>query len=324
MMNLKTGTVGCLLGALMCIGCNVGEEQGYDYDSGGWISAGDFPDAQETDTGRPEPPKFDVPKYDEEDDGGGNVDPDGNLLSCKKVDFLFVIDNSGSMSDNQANLIANFPVLAQGVQDVLPELESVHLGVVTTDAYQYNAGPCQQLGALVVANEHEWCGPYADGWNFMTAADPLDTAFTCAADVGVKGSGSELAVTATLNALEGFLNSPGQCNEGFSRGDAFTIVVILTDEDMEYNQDPHIAYDHLVWLKGADEHIAVLTLTVLGDQSTCDGYSPDAPDLRYFTSLFTWGFEGDVCAENYGPFLQDAVDVVDTACSELPGAPPQP
>ena len=33
----------------------------------------------------------------------------GNKPGCGKVDFLFVIDNSGSMGDNQDNLIASFP-----------------------------------------------------------------------------------------------------------------------------------------------------------------------------------------------------------------------
>ena len=37
--------------------------------------------------------------------GGGNVD----ALGCSKMDLLFVIDNSGSMQQEQTNLIANFP-----------------------------------------------------------------------------------------------------------------------------------------------------------------------------------------------------------------------
>ena len=37
--------------------------------------------------------------------GGGNVD----ALGCSKMDLLFVIDNSGSMGEEQTNLIANFP-----------------------------------------------------------------------------------------------------------------------------------------------------------------------------------------------------------------------
>src|SRR4051794_28884306 len=54
--------------------------------------------------------------------GGGDVDgappeidapvappSDGNEQRCEKIDVLFVIDNSGSMEQEQQNLIANFP-----------------------------------------------------------------------------------------------------------------------------------------------------------------------------------------------------------------------
>ena len=45
----------------------------------------------------------------------GNM-PEGPELTpgCGAVDFLFVVDNSGSMSDDQRNLIENFPTLIQG------------------------------------------------------------------------------------------------------------------------------------------------------------------------------------------------------------------
>src|SRR5688500_7280074 len=41
--------------------------------------------------------------------GGSTVDAAG----CSKMDLLFVIDNSGSMGQEQANLIANFPMFIQ-------------------------------------------------------------------------------------------------------------------------------------------------------------------------------------------------------------------
>ena len=46
-------------------------------------------------------PKFDV--------AGGNTGPGDGEMGCQKVDFLFVIDNSGSMEDEQNNLINSFP-----------------------------------------------------------------------------------------------------------------------------------------------------------------------------------------------------------------------
>src|SRR5687768_4092276 len=40
-------------------------------------------------------------------------------MGCRKVDFLFVVDNSGSMAANQAQLLASFPGFIQGMQDAL-------------------------------------------------------------------------------------------------------------------------------------------------------------------------------------------------------------
>src|SRR5881394_453671 len=47
------------------------------------------------------------------DAGGDPVfppDDSGNGAGCTKIDVLFVIDNSGSMGQEQTNLIANFPM----------------------------------------------------------------------------------------------------------------------------------------------------------------------------------------------------------------------
>jgi hypothetical protein len=60
------------------------------------------------------------------DDGAG--DP-----GCHKVDFLFVIDNSGSMSDEQENLVASFAGFIGTIQDVVMA-QDYHIMVVDTDA----------------------------------------------------------------------------------------------------------------------------------------------------------------------------------------------
>jgi hypothetical protein len=69
-------------------------------------------------------PKFDVAPG---TGGGGDVDEDG----CDKVDFLFVIDNSGSMQDEQTNLINNFPGFITTIRDVVAQ--DYHIMAVSTD-----------------------------------------------------------------------------------------------------------------------------------------------------------------------------------------------
>jgi hypothetical protein len=75
----------------------------------------------------PDPIKLDVAggqaSADDGDEGGG----------CEKVDFLFVVDNSGSMEDEQQNLVASFPGFIGTIQDTLMA-QDYHIMVVDTDA----------------------------------------------------------------------------------------------------------------------------------------------------------------------------------------------
>lgn len=73
-------------------------------------------------------PRFDVAGGDGEGVGDGGGDP-----GCAKVDFLFVIDGSGSMQDEQAQLIASFGPFMTTIQQVL-DTDDVQVMVVDTDA----------------------------------------------------------------------------------------------------------------------------------------------------------------------------------------------
>ncbi len=153
---------------------------------------------------------------------------------CDMVDFLFVIDNSGSMDEEQANLVASFPGFIDGIQSAIATVESVHVGVITTDPYKGNPPACQQLGSLVTATIGQGdnaslsvCGPYAEGYNFMTGADDLEQTFPCAAAVGTNSWTNEQPLQALMSSLDGFAQSPGQCNAGFGRDEAMLIVTIV-------------------------------------------------------------------------------------------------
>lgn len=67
------------------------------------------------------------------DIGGGGTAEAGDDEGCDKVDFLFVIDNSGSMQDEQANLIGAFPLFIQTIQDTLVNAQDYHIMAIGTD-----------------------------------------------------------------------------------------------------------------------------------------------------------------------------------------------
>ncbi len=248
---------------------------------------------------------------------------------CDAVDLLFVIDNSGSMADEQANLIASVPGFIDGISDRLGVSTDYHVGVVSTDEASFNGDGCQELGALVtktggdLSSDAE-CGPYIDGTHFITPRDDLEGAFSCAARLGIDGNGLERPMDAMLTALhpsEGLM----ACNEGFLRDDALLVIVMITDEeDFEDSEgDPVSWYESVVAAKGGDEE-RVVVLSLVGHPKPNDCIPTQwtgmmgaeiATRILQFTSIFPYGYVGDICSADYEPFFSEAIEHIDTVCS---------
>src|SRR5688500_3590303 len=91
-----------------------------------------------------------LPPADSSSEGGlkldvGDVETEGDdpdaIEGCKKVDFLFVVDNSGSMSDEQSNLVSNFPGFIDTIAAELDDANDYHIMVLDSDAYPW--GLCE-------------------------------------------------------------------------------------------------------------------------------------------------------------------------------------
>ncbi len=234
--------------------------------------------------------------------------------SCGKVDFLFVIDNSGSMGDEQATLVANFPAFIDGIQATLENVDTIHLGVTTTDDYSSNIAGCQTLSSLVVQTNSGVCGPYDEGANYMTEMDNLDVAFSCAALVGTNGSASERAMGAAVGAVTGVNGGPGQCNFGFMREDALLVIVIITDEsDTNSPGNPMTWYNDIVAAKaGIPENVVVVSI-INTPMGVC-GFDL-AFGIADFTAMFGMnGFMADICVPDFAPIFEEAIGIIDIAC----------
>lgn len=158
--------------------------------------------------------------------------------ACENVDILFVVDNSGSMADNQAALVQSYPGFIKGIQNQLGADKNYHVGVATSDEYAGNATGCQQIGALVTQtsgpnSSESVCGPFSEGHRFLSAKDDLSGGFACMATVGTGGDGNENVMEAAIAAVGPGLNQSGGCNAGFIRDDSLLVVVIIADEDDE-------------------------------------------------------------------------------------------
>ena len=139
--------------------------------------------------------------------------------SIEKVDLLFVVDNSISMTEEQAALKLQFPKLittltsgerADGTK--FPAVKNLHLGVVSTDMGLVgipNTYQCDPNGGDDGVLQHQAGRPgcQASYPTFLTfelgTSDPSEVAqdFGCIATLGTQGCGFEMPLEAGLKAL---------------------------------------------------------------------------------------------------------------------------
>ncbi|MFO0636504.1 MAG: hypothetical protein U0168_27050 [Nannocystaceae bacterium] len=276
--------------------------------------------------------------------GTGNNDSGDNMLSCKKVDLIFVVDGSGSMADEQANLLAAFPGFIETMQSQLAGTEGFNVGVIRTDPNDISCVP-GRYGVLVTRNfaagsSNDTCTPYASGMRYMTQQDNLAEKFSCAARVGVGGDGDEQPMQSLIAALTPPNIDAGECNEGFLRDDALLVIVLITDEEDDHETmdescgnepgmgsqgDPEDWFDAIVAVKGGIE-TNIVVLSLVGPSvdpcpalDKCNGGvdgAEAAPRLVDFTWMFTHGHVGPVCGQ-YDGFFEEAVQDIVDACEDF-------
>lgn len=264
----------------------------------------------------------------------------GRIRACTQVDLLFVIDNSGSMADNQRSLIASFPGFIQGVRDRLRFASSYHIGVVPSDDYYGTRAGCEAIGSLVTQttgpeSSRRACGPFASGGAYLTEADAdLAARFACVAQVGVGGSDDERMMRALLNAVRPAASAAGACNAGFARRDSLLVVVLISDEDdvpdgcdgtrCMWNASggaPDDWYREIVASRGGvSDNIVVLSLIGRRADNPCSAV-PAARLLGFTRRFGDNGFVGDVCSSDYSGFFRDALGVIEGACSRFVAPP---
>jgi hypothetical protein len=252
----------------------------------------------------------------------GGVEP-GEAVPCTAIDLLFVVDNSSTMAEEQIRLGAAAPDFVAAVGANLPDVETVHVGVVSTDdpALAVSAGRC---------------GPFVGGLGHMTRDDDLSQALTCALQVGTGGSPDERPIEVLLAAVADLANQPGGFNSDFIRESALLVVVIVTDEEDDHEVDLAwgSAGDPVDWFAGLTAikggiagDVVVLSLVGTPAPNACPPFQWDgkegaepAPRLAEFTRMFSSGRVGDVCAPSYDTFFFDAVPAIARACAGfIPG-----
>lgn len=145
----------------------------------------------------------------------------GLEVTQRKIDVLWVIDNSGSMASFQQNLTANFQDF---IQDFVQKDYDFHMAVTTTDAYLADPNFRNEPNFALFKNGNSTTGP--SGFSVLDSATPdIIGKFKSNVLQGATGSGDERAFSSFREAL----SSPG--NSGFLRKGSFLAVIILSDED---------------------------------------------------------------------------------------------
>lgn len=275
-------------------------------------------------------------------------------LNCEKIDFVFVIDNSSSMADEQQNLVEAVPGFVESMRTSLPSVKSFRVGIVDTDTYpdlgvgedpldgcpaeNADCASCDYtLGAfldkpLSAADPASSCN-FSTGGPFMEgAAEAFPDEFACAAIVGTDGNPIEQQVGALLAAVDPAASAEGACNEGFLREDALLVFLMITDEEDDHTDmpapqggslgEPQEWYDAVVAAKNGKSN-NIVGLGLIGGSprfDDCTALSMDGNGaeqtsrIEQFLDRFDTHFEGSVCSPTYSTFFDDALETVAQGC----------
>lgn len=136
----------------------------------------------------------------------------------RKIDILWVVDNSGSMATSQQNIANNFHSFIRSFQTKNYDFQ---IGVTTTDAYlayHYNDNNRSKL--------RDGVGSTHSGFPIVTKTTPnLENVFITNILQGIAGSGDERAFMSFQHTLQNPLNA------GFKRNGSFLSIIIISDEE---------------------------------------------------------------------------------------------
>jgi hypothetical protein len=198
------------------------------------------------------------------------------------ADILFVVDNSGSMADDQRRLAASFDAFINQLSSV-PNAD-YRIAVVTTDLstpggeksgeVQYTYQPSAPYEVTGIENSACTDTGIAHGCfrgsiigSHQTAFEQ-DQIFNGNVTVGSCGSGMEEGLAAAVRALDA--SDTGECNQGFLR-EGTNLVLIFVSDEQDASPDAITAYaDQLSRFKPwSDIRAAAIIGSVGGRSGSC-------------------------------------------------------
>lgn len=278
------------------------------------------------------------------------VSPSASVLpddACSKMDILLVVDNSGSMKEEQANLTANFAVLTQRLDQYTTASGAqldYRIAVTTTGrSARYKMTPelpgMPPLPTLDVndkGDDGRFRRACSMSHTWLERGEPdLSSNFSCVANVGAGGPALEMPLESLRLAVTTRMGD--SANAGFLRDDALLGVMILTDEDDCSRTDNdftikddtcppgtpgYAAVDDYVSaldaVKGGRERWAAAVIAGPTNCSSGFGQAGEATRLKDFVAKTGQNAVfGNICLGDLVKPLENALGVFDAACKKF-------
>lgn len=240
-------------------------------------------------------------------------------LSGQMVDILFVVDDSGSMSEEQANLAQNFDALFQEAENWGTDFQ---MGVVTTDIDKTSVAGKLQGNPKIVTTGPSAETQFKDNVQVGDSGTGAQESGLEAANLALsmpliyEGTNTSCAVDSDCDSYgTGLTCVSGKCvgwNAGFLRKDAALEVVFVSDEEDQSPGPLNFYIDFLKSIKGFANEGLMHAHAIVGDKgSGCNSSNGDAGagDRYIEVANQTGGAVGSICDGNFATVLSSIGEV---------------
>ncbi len=221
------------------------------------------------------------------------------------VDILFVVDNSGSMSQEQANLGERIGSFVSKISQL-----NWQIGITTTDQDGNRSG-----GDGTLLNFPNGSPLISSDMDPVSAQEFLSTTL----QTGTGGSGRETGIRSTYRAIErtqeslsstGAPATPGS-NDGLVRPGAALAVILISDEDESESQFMNMPANliQLVQATWPDKPFSFHSIIWIPGDTNCSTGAVQGHRYKELSEM-TGGIVSSVCSGNYGPALASIGDGV--------------